>query len=224
MPIKFDVKRSNLNFEAGFNRPQFLLFRDTHGLLHQLYKGLETYGVRLSDLRIEGTGGTAADFNILCYLFNFYMTLRIRLDRIEVFCSELPQEYVPKYGSAIVDALAAISAYHPDVRFQAYGLTVDMHGILEGNLAKDYLLRFTKKITDGLGPSIGAGTVMYFGPEGSRLLCSVTVDMSAAIPDALYVRTHVIWDAGKIDPQNLPELGDNFVRQALAQVGLESVR
>jgi len=223
MAVKFDVQRAELNFEAGFNQTDFKLFSDTHELLHQLYKGLEPHGVRLSDLRIERGAGTAADWHVLCYLFNFWMTIRIRLDRIEVFCSQLPQEYVAKYGSAIVDTLNALIAYRPELGFRAYGFAVGLHGVLEGHSPKQFLSRFTKGIPEQLGPSIGSGTVMYFGPDHERLTSSVTLDMSAQIPDALYSRVNVVWDATKIDVRTIPKLSEAFVRQSLSHIGLELV-
>jgi len=224
MAIKFDVQHGELNFEAGFNQVDFKLFSDTHGLLDQLYNRLQPHGVRLSDLRIERGAGTAADWHVLCYLFNFWMTIRIRLDRIEVFCSELPQEYVTKFGSAIVDTLNAVVAHRPESRFRAYGFAIGLHGVLEGQSLKHYLSKFTKGIPEKLGPSIGSGTVMYFGPEGERLLSSVTLDMSSQFSDALYARVNVVWDATKIDALTVPKLSEAFVRQSLSHVGLELVR
>lgn len=221
MPINFHVGRADLHFEAGFSEPEFALFRDTPALLRQLFKSLEPHGARLSDIRIEQGGGTAADFHVLCYLFNFLMTLRIRLDHIEVICSQLPQDYVGRYGAAIVDALAAVRSYRPELSFRAYTLVTGLHGTLEGNSPKDYLSRFAANIPSGLGSSVGTGTVMYFGAEAERLMCSVTVDMSSVVQDSLYVRTHVLWDAKRVEIQALPKIGEAFVRQALIEVGLQ---
>ena len=224
MAVKFDVQQAELNFEAGFDQPDLQLFGDTHGLLQQLYLGLQSHGVRLSDLRIERGADTAADWHILCYLFNFYMTIRIKLDRVEVNCTQLLQDQVDKYGAAIVDTLKAVHAYRPKSRFRAYALSVGLHGVLEGNSLQRYLARFTKGIPEQLGTSIGSGTVIYFGPEGDRLLSTVTLDMSAQISGALYVRVHVIWDATKIDTGAIPKVSEDFVRQTLGHVGLELVR
>ena len=221
MPINFHVGRADLHFEAGYNEPGFALLRDHAGLISQLFKSLAPHGARLSDIRIERGGGTAADFHVLCYLFNFLMTLRIRLDRIEVICSELPQDYVGKYGAAIVDALTAVRSYRPELSFRAYALVTGLHGTLEGNSPKDYLSRFAANIPTGLGSSVGTGTVMYFGAEAERLMCSVTVDISAVVQDSLYVRTHVLWDANRVEIQALPQIGEALVRQALAEIGLQ---
>lgn len=217
----FHVERADLHFEAGYNEPEFALFRDTAELLRHLFKKLEPHGARLSDIRIERGDGSAADFHVLCYLFNFWMTIRIRVDRIEIICSVFPRDYADKFGAAIVDTLDAISSFRGDISFRAYALVIGLHGSVDGNSTEKFLSRFATNIPTGLGPSVGTGTVMYFGPANERQMCAVTVDRSAIVQDALFVRTHVAWNAKKIESQNLPKIADVFVRQALTEVGLK---
>jgi hypothetical protein len=224
MPINFHVARADLHFEAGFSEPEFELFRDTAELSRQLFKSLEPHGARLSDIRIERGAGSAADFHVLCYLFNFWMTIRIRVDRIEIICSEFPQDYVEKFSAAIVDTLGAVHSFRPGLSFRAYALVIGLHGTLEGKSTEQFLSRFAANIPTGLGPSVGSGTVMYFGPESERQMCALTVDRSAVVQDALFVRTHVVWDAKRVESQNLPTIADAFVRQALTEIGLQLPR
>ena len=96
-----------------------------------------------------------------------------------------------------------------------------MHGSLESGSVKQYISNFVKNVPDGLGPSAGNGTVMYFGPVGDRLLCSVTIDRSTTVADGLFCRTYVVWDATKVETERLPELANRFVRETVSQVGLE---
>lgn len=221
MPINFHVARADLYFEAGFNEPELGFFRDTAELLRQLFKSLEPHGARLSDIRVERGGGSIADFHVLCYLFNFWMTIRIRVDRIEIICSEFPQDHVEKFSAAIVDTLGAVHSFMPALSFRAYALVIGLHGTLEGNSTERFLSRFAAHIPTGLGPSVGSGTVMYFGPESERQMCALTVDRSAVVQDALFVRMHVVWDGKKVESQNLPKIADTFVRQALSDIGLQ---
>ena len=221
MPSDFHVERADLHFEAGYNEPESALFRDTAELLCHLFKKLEPHGVRLSDIRVERGAGSAADFHVLCYLFNFWMTIRIRMDRIEIICSEFPRDYAEKYSAAIVDTLGAISSFRGQLSFRAYALVIGLHGSVDGNSAEKFLSRFATNIPTGLGPPVGTGTVMYFGPANERQMCAVTVDRSAVVQDALFVRTHAVWDAKRIESQNLPKIADVFVRQALTEVGLK---
>jgi hypothetical protein len=221
MAVKFDVSRADLSIEAGFSQPEFGLFRDTHALLDQLYKALEPYGIRLNDIRIEQGGGSAADFHLLCHLFDFMMTIRVRINRVEIYCSQLPRDYVERFGGAVVHALGALRAHQSTLQYRTHALAVSLHGVLEGVTAKDYVSRFATSIPAGLGPSVGSATVMYFGPEGDRTFSSLTVDMSALVTNGLYVRAHVVWDGKQVDIAALPKLSEGFIRHALDQVGLQ---
>lgn len=220
LAIKFDVTKADLTFEAGFGQPEFTLFRDTTGLFHHLFKRLEPHGLRLADMKIERGTGSVADYHVVCYLFNFLMTLRVRLERIDVYCSELPRDNVQTFSAAILDALAAVQAHLPDLSFRAHALAVGLHGLLEGQSAREYLSRFVSNVPSGLGPSTGNGVVFYFGPEGERLLSVLTMDKSALVPDGLYIRPHVIWDAKKVEIKNLATIAEGFVKQTLNKIGL----
>jgi hypothetical protein len=222
--IKLEVAKADLLFEAGLTQPEFVLFRDTSALLHHLYKRLEPHGLRLNELRIERGSGNVADYHVLCYLFNYWMTIRVRLERIEIVCSDLPEQYVEKFKAAILDVLRAVKDHRPELSYRAFELAVGLHARLEGQPARDYLARFVANIPPDLGPSTGSGTVFYFGPEGDRLLSSVTVDMSAMVPDAVYLRLYAIWDAKKIVADSLPALADGFVRHAVDKLGLQLPR
>jgi hypothetical protein len=136
--------------------------------------------------------------------------------------SQMPQEYVHKYGAAIVDVLLSLHNYDKNLKYRAFTLNVGMHGTLEGGSVKKYISNFVKNVPDGLGPSAGNGAVMYFGPMGQRLLCSVILDRSTIVSDGLFCRTYVVWDATKVEIEGLPELANRFVRETLSQVGLES--
>lgn len=221
MATKFTVSQAEFQLEAGFSQAEFSLFRETNSLLDHLFKVLQPHGARLADIRVDTGGGSAADFNILCYLFNYWVTLRVRIDRIDIVGSQLPQEYVQKYSAAIVDTLLSVQSYHQNLKYRAYTFIVGMHGSLEGASVKKYISNFVKNVPDGLGPSAGNGTVMYFGPAGERLLCSVTIDRSTTVPDGLFCRTYVAWDANKVKIEGLPELANRFVRETVSQIGLE---
>jgi hypothetical protein len=221
MATKFTISQADFQLEAGFSQAEFSLFRETNSLLGHLFNVLQPHGARLADIRVETGGGSAADFNILCYLFNYWVTLRVRIDRIEIVGSQLPQDYIHKYGAAIVDSLVSLRNYHQSLQYRAYTLIVGMHGSLDGTSVKKYISNFVKNVPDGLGPSAGNGTVMYFGPAGERLLCSVTIDRSTTVPDGLFCRTYVVWDANKIKIEGLPELASNFVRETVSKIGLE---
>jgi hypothetical protein len=221
MAIKFTVSQAEFQLEAGSSQAEFSLFRDTNSFLDHLFKALQPHGARLADIKVETGAGSAADFNVVSYLFNYWVTLRVRIDRIEMIGSQMPEDYVQKYGAAIVDALLSVRNYHQNLEYRAYTLNVGLHGSLEGSSIKKYISHFVKNVPEGLGPSASNGAVMYFGPVGERLLCSVIIDRSTTVPEGLFCRTSVVWDASKVKIEDLPELANRFVREAVGQIGLE---
>lgn len=221
MALTLEVSKADLAFEAGFSKPEFALFGDGAALLDCLYRRLEPYGLRLPDIRFERGSGNVGDQHFLVYLFNYLMTVRIRVERIEVHCSELPQHLVEKFKAAILDVLRAVKDHRPDLSFRAFAIAVGLHAKLEGKPVRDYLAQFVTSVPQNFGPSTGVGAVFYFGAEGARLFSTVTADVSAAVPDGLFVRVHSSWDAGSVTPDALTGIADAFVRQGLESLGLQ---
>jgi len=217
---ELEVSRADLVFEAAFPAPVFSLFRDPAGLLERLYARLASYGLGLNDLRVERGTGQALDLHILVYLFNYTTTLRVRVDRVEVVCSELPREDVERITAAIIDALSGVREYRSDLSFATFAVVVNLHGTTQGQAARDYLAQFVTRIPTDLGALLGTGVVFYFGPRENRLLVNVTVDRSAVITDGLFVRVHGVWDGRRIEATALPQTMEALVRESLAGIGL----
>jgi hypothetical protein len=221
LAIKLEVPKAELQFEAGYTQPDFGLFRDEPAILHHLFKRLEPHGLRLSDVRVERGSGNAGEQQILCHLFNYWMTVKLHIEKIEVVCTQLPRDHVEKFNAAILDVLRAVKDYRADLAFKAFAVAVGLHAKLEGQPGRDYLARFAANVPQTLGPSTGNGAVFYFGPEGDRLLSSVTADVSILVQDAIWLRIQGMWDARKVTPDSLPGIAGGFVRQALESLGLQ---
>lgn len=221
LALGLGVSRAELNIDATFPQPAFGLLRDMPKLLETLFGKLSLYGLRLQDLKPERSAETAADVNVACFLFNNRMIARVRLDKVEMYCSELTEESLPSYRAAVVDVLKAVQIHAPDVTFGLYTVALGLHGMLDGAPVREFLRRFVGNVPNGLGPVTGNGAVVYFGPDGDRLFSSVTMDLSAAVADALYFRSYAIWDGKKCQVTELPDRIAKFVRQALDAVGLD---
>jgi hypothetical protein len=218
---KLEVSKAALSFEAGFPKPEFGLLRDAAALLDRLYRRLEPYGLRLTDVRVEQGAGSVGDQHMLVHLFNYWMTIRVRVERIEVGCSDLGRESVERFKAATLDLLRAIQDYKQDLSFRAFGVTIDLHAKLEGKHVRDYLAGYVANAPKGLGPPTGNGVAFYFGAEGDRLLSTVTADVSALVPDGLFIRVHGVWDARHVSAEAVPGMADAFARQALESLELQ---
>jgi len=216
-----EVTKADLTVEAALPRPEFTLFRDAAALLDCLYRRLEPYGLRLTDIRVERGAGNVGEQHFLLYLFNYWMTVRIRVERVEVYCSDLPPGQFDRFKAAMLDVLGAVKDHRPDLSFRTFGIALEIHARLEGQPVRDYLARFATNNPTGLGPPSGSGVVFYFGPEGDRLLSAITADVSAVVSEGLYLRIHGVWDAGRVAPDALGGIAEGFVRQAIEGFGLQ---
>ena len=212
MTLNAEVAKSDLAFEAGLSEPDFGLLRDD-ALLKQLLKRLAPFGGQLGDLRIERGNGSIGDQHLLWYLFNYAMTLRIRVDRVEVTCP-LPSDQMARFTEAMVEVLRAFKDRQADMSFRAFAMTVAVHAKLERTSAPEYLSRFVANVPAGLGPSTGSGGVFYFGPEGDRLWSNITVDASAVVPDAVFFRIRAMWDAQKVAVESIVQVARDFVQSS----------
>ena len=220
MPTKISVSQGDFTLEAAFEQPDFGLFHETRGLIPRVFRALRPHGVKLSDMKIERGSGTLSEFHLVCQLFNYAMSVRTRIDRVEVTCIHLSDENVKRFAAAIVDALVAVQGDR-EPRFQTYSLMLSLHGTLEGADARSFLAGFSAK-TPQVGPSTGNAVGYYFGPTDERLASTVILDISAAVSGGIYMQLRTTWDATKVRPQNLPALADTFVRAVFESVGLDA--
>lgn len=218
MGIRFDVSRADFTLEAAYQAPEFAAFRDTSRLLHRLFGALRPHGVKLSDLKIERGRGTLDEFYVLCYLFDFLMTIRVRLDRMEINCSYLAAENVQRFSGAVVDALTATRG-HLSGDYRTYTFSLSLHGTLDGVETKKFLGAFVAK-TPEIGPATGNAIGYYFGPTEDRLTATITLDISAVVPGGLFLRPQATWDGAIVATSMLPVRAEAFARSAVTAVGL----
>lgn len=221
MALTFKVTQGDLTFQSDFIQPVFDLFRDSWGLQRQLFMRMARHGVRLTDIKPERGNGSVGDFNIVCFLFNFSVTVRIRLERVEILCFDLARVPVNMLNEAGVDALEAVTSHVPGVNFKTHTLSLGLHGTLEGMSTQEFISRFVAKGPENLGRPIGSGIVFYYGPQEEQLTSSITLDLSALIAGALYVRTHVVWNAQKVAVRTIPGIAEKQVREVIANLGLK---
>lgn len=219
MAKDFEILKAELLLEVAYAQPMFNIF-DSSSLVDKIFTRLEKYGLRLSDLRTEDSS-IIGDRYLQCYLFNYVMTVKIRYDKVEITCTEFPRSHVDNFISGILDVLNAVKEFPQHISYKTFSTAIACHGRIEGQTTMEFLSKMPMQIPAGLGPSIGSGVVFYYGQENDRLLSSLTLDMSALIRDALFIRTHGTWDAGRIPVESLPKMIKEFFAQALGAVGLQ---
>jgi hypothetical protein len=221
VPTTLNVVKADCTLETAFAQPYLAMFRDTPGLLQSLLTHLQAHAPQLQNIKIERGNESVGDFHVVCHLYDFRTGVRVFTEKVSVACVNIQDREIERVGAVVVDALSAVQAHQPAISFGTHTFTVAIHGRLEDGSALQYLSNFSNNVPTGLGPFTGSGSVMYFGPKDDRILSTMTVDLSALVPDGLLVRPYVVWDAKRIELRELPVRGAEFVRHALGAFGLE---
>ena len=220
VPVKFVISSADVTIEAGYQQPAFGLFRDEAGLFARLVSRLSRYGLKLSDMKIERGNGSFGDLHLFCHLLDYLLTVRIRLDRSEIYCSLLTEENKKGVIAAAVETLDCLRE-SVDGQYRAYAISLNVHGLLENTSAKTFLSGLIAAPPTAAGPVTGNAVAYYFSPAQDRLASSLTFDVSAITPDGLYVRPQAVWDASRFTPEQVAERAEGFVRNMLGSFGLE---
>lgn len=215
----FEILKAELMLEVTYAQPMFDIF-DSTSLVAKVFKRLEKYGLKLSDLRAENSP-VIGDRHLHCYLFNYVMAVKIRFDKIEITCVDLLQPQVENFVSGIQDILESVKESSQQISYKTLGVAVACHGRIEGQATLDFLNKRPTQIPSGLGPPMGAGVVFYYGQENDRLFSSLTLDMSAVIPDALFIKIQGTWDGNRVPVESLPKVTKEYLFQGLGAIGLQ---
>ncbi|MGH7182315.1 MAG: hypothetical protein ACREJN_10100 [Nitrospiraceae bacterium] len=216
----FEVLKAELAVEAAYAQPMFNIFDDLASLPEKVFRRLEKYGLKLSELKAENSA-ILGERHLNCSLFNYVMTVKIRYDKVEINCSDLPRSHVDAFIAGILDALGAVKDASPEMSFKTFAISHVLHGKIEGQTTMEFLDRMIAKIPEGLGPPTGSGAVFYYGQESDRLMSILVVDMSAIVRDALFIRINEVWDGSRTPVESVPKLAQDFSAQALRAIGLQ---
>ena len=216
--LLFKVSQGDFVFQADFAEPIFELFNNTT-LQRQLFSKFARHGLRLVDIKAERGGGSLGEAQLNCWFFNFSTALRIWLERVEINCLDVTRVSPQKLKDLITGVLETAGS-HFKIPFKTYGMALWLHGLLEGVAPKEFLSKFFTRAPNDLGPLLASGAVFYYGAKGEKVLSSLTVDLSAAIREGIFVRIQVTWNAEKVDSGELAALAKEHVKSALSQLGL----
>jgi len=182
---------------------------------------LNRFGLRLSDVKLEKGDGSLGEANVFCSLYHLSTTVRVRLDAVEIACYDTVRFNQQQFVDIARSSLEAVSRTLTNNPYKTYAVTANLHGAVEGMTTQDFLARTAGKGPTNLGPLLASGAVFYYGAEAERLTSFLNVDLSGAKAGAVYVRTHIVFDAAKASLNDLPTLTENYLRTAFESLELD---
>jgi len=219
--LNFQVSRADVTFDAKFPQPDFEMLADDASFLEKIFRFLQPHGLRTADVRFDPGDGSIGDEQIVCQLPSYWITVRVRVDRIEIVSTTLLREQTQALKGVVASALGAVVEHRAGIPFASFGMALNLHGAIEGIAAQSYLARYMANPPKGLGPQVGNGMAAYFGQHDDRLFASVTADLSAVVPNAVFVKVQAQWDSRKVGPASIVDVSERFVQAGLASLDLQ---
>src|SRR5437867_115010 len=118
------------------------------------------------------------------YLLEYVMTVRVRLDRADIYCIPLTEDNKKPIIAAATDTFNVVRE-SVDGGYRAYAISMNIHGVLEDQSTKDFLARLVVPAPAAVGGTVGNGVAYYFAPVGERIASALTLEPSALITKGL---------------------------------------
>lgn len=218
MSDNFEIHQGEVTLQVHFSEPVLDLFADFPAFLKGVLGHLGPLGVRLADSRFESATDHLGELHLRCFLSNGSQGVRFYLDRINIWAAQGGWDTLAKLLPA---AIAGVGA-HRAVTLQTYNMTVVAHGTPKDRTATEVLNQLNVLPPGDLGPCIASGATFYFGAAIGRLASILTFDLSAHVPEALFVRLHQVYDAQALDVESVVSRLRTDYLSALASLGLET--
>jgi hypothetical protein len=218
MSHSLQVQREQLSLQVQFAEPVFELFKEFPALVRHLFRTLGHHGLRLTDVRLDSPGESLGEVNLQLSWTELNTSVRVFLDRIELTSAYPPFIYA-RDGSLVADLLETLTGYSSDLSYRAFGVTQEAHGVLDVPI-KEFLQQFSSEAPSGLGPSLGTGTVFYFGAEHNRFASSIALDLSRMVDGGLFLKLVTIYDATQVAVSDLIPVARAQLFNLLDEVGL----
>ena len=220
---QFEIGRSSLGVQIGYRSRSWMLVHEIPRLYESLLEGLSDFGVLPQNIRSDSGDGSLGGFSVNLWMLNFGVNVRLGLTGAELRSDDLSRVNLDQLEQAFVGLTDSLVAADSNLAFQSYGVTIELHGQLEGVETKDYLATFVNAPErEELGPSVGSGAVFYFGERPPVTLSNLSVDLSGVIEGSLYLRAINVLDGTALRPADVRNVIAERLRVGLEAVGLQA--
>lgn len=215
--------RTEIQYQGQYSALAFKLLANPVPVYENLLRNLGKYGASLRDLKYETAD--LAEANISCTLLDLSVTVRVRLDRLDVTFFRLDTVGEKLAHQIVVDAWNAVKLSQESIQLGQHGVTVASHAEIRGT-SYNTLLQHYVVTPPSLGANTGGGVVFYIAGDPTKGLNggSTLLDRSTMKEGALYLKVAVLLDATKVSIEELGSHVDDYFTGQLAGLGLEMER
>ena len=213
------VARSEVELESSFAPRLWALVHEVPVLYDALLDQLRPLGLSSMDLRADVGDGSVGSAGLGFWLLDGKTNVRVGLESVRLRWAFFPSDF----ATAVDGVSAALQQALPEIRFRTHAFSYACHGRVEGAESKEFVRRFTSEgpSIEGFGEHLGAGAAFYFGEASPVISSTLTLDVSRALHDGLFVRVYMVIDETVGTGQSIQKVGEDRVRAALRSVNLE---
>ena len=221
--IKLQARHLDLVYSAHLEPPAFDLAARWVELQSALYSHFSPYKLRLTDMKVESSGPNPADIAIACWMLSYGLSVRFRLDKVEVWSNSTRLVTDKTLVSDLVQhAMEALRAASPEARIHTHSLVVALHGAHEKPSPVVRVTEFVTKTPPG-APELSASGVSFFCqlPSGNGV-GSIILEHSGLVQDGTFIRISSE-QAGSVPVRDALGKAIEFFQAAVERLGFEMV-
>ena len=218
--MNFSIEQREVELESTFSPRLWSLVHDVPMLYEALLERLGHVGLSATDLHPEVGNGSVGGTGLGFWLFGNKVNVQIRLDSLRFRTSSLASDVVDSADGVVA---AIRQASREELHFRTHAVSYACHGLIEGMKAAEFVggLVGNPPVIDGLGDHLGTGVAFYFGEAPPTVSSTLTLDMSQAVSEGLFVRVAVVVDGTVGAIPEIRTLVEERVRAVISSVNLE---
>lgn len=219
-----EVRQADLAYYAVLEPPPFALGGRWVELQSAMYAHLRRFKLRLSDIKVESTTANPGDLAIVCWMDNYGVLARYRLDRVEVWSSN------PRLAAntalvkdMVVQTMEVLRSVSPDTSVTVHSVNASIHGTLPGQCeVAARIASYVTKRPDGLPPLTPSGVSFLCEFPSGQGQGSIILEQSTLVPGGAFLRVmseHI----GSLSEGEALDRATEFFQAATARLGLEVI-
>lgn len=216
---ELEVRQSEFSYLATLESPVFDVLCRGGQLYGAIFAGLNRFGVKLQDLKVESASLNPADISVACYLLDRGSVIRYRLDRVEVWSTHL-RVGGESLGRLIEDAVRVLRDASQAARVGTHTLSLGIHGLLVNTTIEAWLAGYVSKTPRGafsFNPSGVSFSCEWPGAEGES---SVVLERSLTVPIGVSFRGTSV-HPGRLSELEVFQRATDFFEKATASLGIK---
>lgn len=221
--IKIHARHVDLAYSANLEPPAFDLAVRWVELQSAIYSHFSPYKLRLTDIKVESSGPNPADISIACWMLSYGLSVRFRLDKVEVWSNSARLATDTTLASDIVEhAVEALRASSPDARIHSHSLIVALHGAVEKPSQAVRVTDFVTKTPPGTPDMTASGVSFLCQLPSGNGVGSIIFEPSGRVQDGTFIRISSE-QAGSLSVRDAFGKAIEFFQAAVERLGFDVI-